>query len=187
RPGASGGRCPGPAAPGPARQSAPIPRNSPSVALPRGVHSHERGVHTRETVPGMSGTSLRDILRLPGGPVDLTARDPAATSRAPGGGHRTAAAATAAQGQRLAALQAALYAAGSTGTSTRRLLVVLQGMDTCGKDGTIEHVFGLLNPQGCQLTAFRAPNRQELAHHLLWRGPPQGPAARPPRDRHPRD
>jgi polyphosphate kinase 2 (PPK2 family) len=78
-------------------------------------------------------------------------------------------AATAGQSQRLAALQEALYAEGSTGTSNRRLLVVLQGMDTCGKDGTIEHVFGLLNPQGCLLTAFRAPTRQELAHHFLWR------------------
>jgi PPK2 family polyphosphate:nucleotide phosphotransferase len=116
----------------------------------------------------MSGKPLRDILRVPGGPVDLSGYDPSATPRAPGGKRRTVAA-TAAQGGRLAALQEALYAEGTAGASNRRILVVLQGMDTCGKDGTIKHAIGMLNPQGCRVAAFGPPTEQELAHHFLWR------------------
>jgi PPK2 family polyphosphate:nucleotide phosphotransferase len=64
----------------------------------------------------------------------------------------------------LAALQQELYAA--AGNS---VLVVLQGMDTSGKDGTIRKVFGSVNPQGCQVTSFKAPTPEELAHDFLWR------------------
>ncbi|MGQ0650002.1 MAG: polyphosphate kinase 2 family protein [Gemmatimonadaceae bacterium] len=49
------------------------------------------------------------------------------------------------------------------------LLVVLQGRDASGKDGTIRSVFGACNPQGCQVTSFKAPTAQELAHDYLWR------------------
>ena len=49
------------------------------------------------------------------------------------------------------------------------LLVVLQGMDTSGKDGTIRHVLSHVNPQGCQVHAFKVPTPQELAHDFLWR------------------
>jgi PPK2 family polyphosphate:nucleotide phosphotransferase len=74
---------------------------------------------------------------------------------------------------RLAKLQAALYAEGK-----RALLVVLQGRDAAGKDGTIRHVFGPVNPQGCQVTSFKAPNTLELSHDYLWRVhlavPPKG-------------
>jgi PPK2 family polyphosphate:nucleotide phosphotransferase len=49
------------------------------------------------------------------------------------------------------------------------LLVVLQGMDTSGKDGVIEHVMSGVNPQGCEVHAFKAPSAQELAHDFLWR------------------
>ena len=52
---------------------------------------------------------------------------------------------------------------------TRKLLVVLQAMDTGGKDGTIRKVFGRLNPQGVTVTGFKAPTRSELAHGYLWR------------------
>lgn len=49
------------------------------------------------------------------------------------------------------------------------LLVVLQGMDTSGKDGTIRHVFSHINPQGCFVHSFKAPTTEELAHDFLWR------------------
>jgi len=49
------------------------------------------------------------------------------------------------------------------------LLVVLQGMDAAGKDSAIEHVFSGLNPQGCQVNAFKIPSDEELDHDFLWR------------------
>jgi PPK2 family polyphosphate:nucleotide phosphotransferase len=49
------------------------------------------------------------------------------------------------------------------------LLVVLQGMDTSGKDGTIRHVLSHVNPQGCDVYSFKAPTQEELAHDFLWR------------------
>jgi PPK2 family polyphosphate:nucleotide phosphotransferase len=49
------------------------------------------------------------------------------------------------------------------------LLVVLQGMDTSGKDGTIRHVLSHVNPQGCFVHAFKAPTQEELGHDFLWR------------------
>ncbi len=49
------------------------------------------------------------------------------------------------------------------------LLVVLQGMDTSGKDGTIRHVLSHVNPQGCFVHAFKAPTQDELSHDFLWR------------------
>jgi PPK2 family polyphosphate:nucleotide phosphotransferase len=49
------------------------------------------------------------------------------------------------------------------------LLVVLQGMDTSGKDGTIRHVLSHVNPQGCFVHSFKVPTQEELAHDFLWR------------------
>ncbi|MBN1341100.1 MAG: polyphosphate kinase 2 family protein [Phycisphaerae bacterium] len=66
--------------------------------------------------------------------------------------------------KRLAELQYLLYA-----ESKRAILVVLQAMDAGGKDGTIRHVMGPLNPQGCPVTSFKAPSDEELAHDFLWR------------------
>jgi PPK2 family polyphosphate:nucleotide phosphotransferase len=65
---------------------------------------------------------------------------------------------------RLAALQSRLYARNSW-----RMLVVLQSMDAGGKDGTIRHVLTGVNPQGVQVTAFKQPGPEELAHDFLWR------------------
>jgi PPK2 family polyphosphate:nucleotide phosphotransferase len=74
---------------------------------------------------------------------------------------------------RLDELQTALNA-----EAKRAVLVVLQGRDTSGKDGTIRSVFGPLNPQGVTATPFRAPTAVELAHDYLWRVhqavPPKG-------------
>ena len=96
--------------------------------------------------------------------VDLDTR---ATSLAPGGktGTRTTAQA---DGERLASLQEALYAEG-TGGSNRRVLLVLQGMDTSGKGGVIKHVIGAVNPQGSHIASFKKPTAAELSHHFLWR------------------
>lgn len=66
--------------------------------------------------------------------------------------------------ERLTGLQELLYAQG-----THALLVVLQAMDAGGKDSTIRHVFGPLNPQGCRVTSFKAPTSEELRHDFLWR------------------
>ncbi len=49
------------------------------------------------------------------------------------------------------------------------LLMILQGMDTSGKDGTIRHVLGRVNPQGCYVHSFKAPTEEELGHDFLWR------------------
>ncbi len=49
------------------------------------------------------------------------------------------------------------------------MLIVLQGMDTSGKDGTIRHVFTAVNPQGCEVHSFKEPTQQELLHDFLWR------------------
>src|SRR4051794_21193809 len=65
---------------------------------------------------------------------------------------------------RLDALQERLYAEGK-----RSLLVVFQAMDAAGKDGTIAHVMGGLNPQGVRVTSFKQPTATELAHDWLWR------------------
>jgi PPK2 family polyphosphate:nucleotide phosphotransferase len=75
-----------------------------------------------------------------------------------------AAQAMAADLQVLQESQNRLYAEGRRG-----LLIILQGMDTCGKDGTIRHVISGVNPQGCRVHSFRAPTSEELQHHFLWR------------------
>ncbi|MCJ7439496.1 MAG: polyphosphate kinase 2 family protein [Acidimicrobiia bacterium] len=53
--------------------------------------------------------------------------------------------------------------------ASRSVLLVLQGMDASGKDGTIRRVLSGLNPQGCQVAAFKSPSDGELAHDYLWR------------------
>ena len=78
-------------------------------------------------------------------------------------------------GERLDELQEALYAE-ATGGGRRSLLLVLQGMDTSGKGGVIQHVAGLVNPQGLQIAAFKRPTPEELAHDFLWRIRKQLPA-----------
>ena len=61
-------------------------------------------------------------------------------------------------------LQILLY-----GSAINSVLIVLQGMDTSGKDGTISHVTSLVNPQGCDVTSFKLPTPLELSHDFLWR------------------
>jgi PPK2 family polyphosphate:nucleotide phosphotransferase len=66
--------------------------------------------------------------------------------------------------QKLHDLQYLMYA-----ESKRSLLIVLQGRDAAGKDGTINHVLGAMNPQGCSVTGFKVPSKEEAAHDFLWR------------------
>ncbi len=66
--------------------------------------------------------------------------------------------------EKLRELQERLYSDGS-----QSLLVVLQAMDAAGKDSMIEHVFGGVNPQGCNVTSFKTPSSREYAHDFLWR------------------
>jgi PPK2 family polyphosphate:nucleotide phosphotransferase len=61
-------------------------------------------------------------------------------------------------------------------SDARSLLVILQGMDTAGKDGTIRHVMSGVNPQGCRVHSFKAPTSTELEHHFLTRAVPCLPA-----------
>jgi PPK2 family polyphosphate:nucleotide phosphotransferase len=66
--------------------------------------------------------------------------------------------------ERIDAQQYPLYA-----EDTRSLLVVLQGMDTSGKDGVIRHVLTVFNPQGCRVWPFKVPTPVEASHDFLWR------------------
>jgi PPK2 family polyphosphate:nucleotide phosphotransferase len=94
--------------------------------------------------------------------VKLSRIDPDST---PGAKDKTAAQAEVERNrERLFDLQYRLYA-----ENRRALLVVLQAMDTAGKDGLIRHVVAGLNPQGCRVTAFKAPSAEELDHDYLWR------------------
>ncbi|WP_297985111.1 polyphosphate kinase 2 family protein [uncultured Chryseobacterium sp.] len=65
---------------------------------------------------------------------------------------------------KLRSLQEKMYSDGS-----KSLLIVLQAMDAAGKDSLIEHVFGGVNPQGCEVTSFKSPSSKEYSHDFLWR------------------
>ena len=64
----------------------------------------------------------------------------------------------------LSSLQSLLYASGCYA-----LLLIIQGMDASGKDGTIKHVMSGINPQGCEVSSFKQPSVEELEHDFLWR------------------
>lgn len=105
---------------------------------------------------------FRDRLRVaPGQPVDLDARDP---NDSHGWARDDGEEATATELDRLADLQERLWAEGK-----RAVLIVLQGIDTSGKDGAIRKVAGAFNPQGCVVTSFKVPTPEELSHDFLWR------------------
>jgi PPK2 family polyphosphate:nucleotide phosphotransferase len=74
--------------------------------------------------------------------------------------------------KRLGTLQEILYA-----EHKNKVLIVLQGMDTSGKDGTIRHVFEGVNPQGTRVASFKVPTQAELDHDFLWRIHKEIPAA----------
>jgi PPK2 family polyphosphate:nucleotide phosphotransferase len=124
-----------------------------------GIASSHEGVAPCDDTPM---TDLRSSLRVePGRRVRLEGLDPADTH-----GFEKAAGVdqTAKELERLAELQDRLWAEGK-----HAVLVVLQGIDAAGKDGTIKKVMEAFNPQGCLVTSFKVPSAEELAHDYLWR------------------
>lgn len=111
---------------------------------------------------------LGDRLRVaPGSKLDLRKVDPSQTF----GWIREDAEAEQAQYEaKLTELQERMWAEGK-----HSLLIVLQGIDAAGKDGTIRHVMDAFNPQGCSVTGFKAPTPEELRHDFLWRIHPHTP------------
>jgi PPK2 family polyphosphate:nucleotide phosphotransferase len=111
--------------------------------------------------------SIGTLLRAPSGAIDLNEFDPRAT---PGikKGKKGAVKAQAEMAERLSTLQEQLYAEGRTG-GTRSVLLVLQGLDTSGKGGTVRHVVGQCDPAGLQIASFGRPTAEELRHDFLWR------------------
>ncbi len=110
----------------------------------------------------LRGAALRrELLVQPGKPFKLTSCDPAETY---GWDKDGAAAVLDENSRRLESLQERLWA-----SKAGPVLIVLQGIDTAGKDGTIRHVMSAFNPQGCTVTGFDEPTAEELAHDYLWR------------------
>ncbi len=99
---------------------------------------------------------------MPGSKVDLAKIDP--RFKGHHDSHKKAADEIAHHEKKLRRLQDLFHADGR-----RSLLICLQGMDTGGKDGTIHHILGAMDPQGCRVQAFRQPSTEELAHDFLWR------------------
>jgi PPK2 family polyphosphate:nucleotide phosphotransferase len=120
-------------------------------------------------------TSTMARLRLSPGPVDLTDHDARAT---PGfsDGKAKGKAALQRLGPRVTDLQERLFAESRAG-GQRRVLLVLQGMDTSGKGGVLKHCVGLLDPQGVEITSFKAPTATERRHDFLWRITKRAPSA----------
>ena len=105
----------------------------------------------------------------PGTRLDLSRFDAGDSSAFPGGKGEVKEVFQKLNG-RLEELQEMLWA-----TSRHKVLVVLQGMDTSGKDGTIRHVFDGVNPLGVRVASFKAPTPEELDHDFLWRVHPEVP------------
>ena len=113
---------------------------------------------------------MKKLQVKPGAKVDLRKFDPDDTSLAPGDKEDTAAKSDKLCGK-LADLQELLFA-----EQKRKLLIVLQGMDTSGKDGTVRHVMQGVSPQSVRAVPFKKPTESELAHDFLWRVHAQVPA-----------
>ena len=111
--------------------------------------------------------SLLDELRLPAGPVDLRKYD---TNSAPGVDvdKETGKQVLAELGPMLLELQTKLFASRES-DDPRRVLLILQGMDTSGKGGVLKHTVGLVDPVGVKITSFKAPTEEERAQDFLWR------------------
>jgi PPK2 family polyphosphate:nucleotide phosphotransferase len=101
------------------------------------------------------------LLVRPRSKVNLSTRDPGATY---GYTKEKAARVLGKHQARMSDLQEVLYA-----QKRHALLIVLQAMDAGGKDGVIRHVMSGVNPQGCDVTSFKAPTAEELGHDFLWR------------------
>ena len=120
-----------------------------------------------EEKPATPAESLGSVLRVGPGQVDLASIDDRST---PGfsGDKDAGLAAFSALGPELADLQERLWAHGRA-DGTRSVLLVLQGMDTSGKGGTVSHVLGQVDPQGVVVAGFKKPTAEEAEHDFLWR------------------
>jgi PPK2 family polyphosphate:nucleotide phosphotransferase len=117
----------------------------------------------------MTSELIAADLRLPPGPVDLATLDSGATPGF-GGGKKAGKGALVALGDDLSGLQERLFAEGVADVGHgRAVLLVLQGMDTSGKGGTLRHTVGLVDPQGVRISSFKKPTDEELEHDFLWR------------------
>ncbi|MCU1589412.1 MAG: hypothetical protein JWP11_668 [Frankiales bacterium] len=111
---------------------------------------------------------VRKRLRLDPAAISVTVGEKG-TDATPGvKGRKQAAKDVAKLGPKLADLQERLYAEGKAG-GTRRVVLLLQGMDASGKDGAVKHVVGLVNPTGVKITSFGKPTGLERRHDFLWR------------------
>lgn len=135
----------------------------------------QRGKHEQLELMTADQNSIGKAFSLPPGAVDLAAVDTRGTPVGPKNKDE-AAALMAELAPELAALQEKLVAEAIRG-GQRQVLLILQGMDTSGKDGVVKHVLGLLNPAGVQLTSFKKPTAEELRHDFLWRIASQVPQA----------
>lgn len=127
-----------------------------------------KGSKAKTVVPEPTPT-LTETLRLPAGPVDLSALDSHATPGFPGKDKNDAPALMEQLGVELSDRQECLFAGGRADDTRRNVLVILQGMDTSGKGGIIRKAIGLVDPQGVKITSFKAPTAEERAHPFLWR------------------
>jgi PPK2 family polyphosphate:nucleotide phosphotransferase len=134
---------------------------APAVRIPARAGMDEGGRGEMATTRD-GDRSFRRLLRVkPGSKVDLAGFDYAETF---GREKKRAEADVTDVLDRLADLQARLWA-----EAEHPVLVVLQGIDAAGKDGTIRVIAGAFNPQGCPVTSFKVPTPLELAHDYLWR------------------
>jgi PPK2 family polyphosphate:nucleotide phosphotransferase len=113
--------------------------------------------------------SFTKLLRAPDSPVELSEIP---SDAHPGVDSKAAALKKMPKlGAHLADLQERLFAQahGNAEPARQSLLLVLQGMDTSGKGGTVKHVAGVMDPGGLRINSFKAPTKQELSHDFLWR------------------
>lgn len=112
---------------------------------------------------------LSDVLRCPQAPVDVNSINTDATPQAPGGKRETLEQFQP-MAEELSELQERLFARGRNNPDhARRVLIVLQGLDTAGKGGVVRHVVAMVDPQGINHHSFKAPTQEELRHDFLWR------------------
>jgi PPK2 family polyphosphate:nucleotide phosphotransferase len=133
----------------------------------QGWRSLRRRCHHRSYTMADMTSALSELLRIRAGPVDLADYYPRSHPMFEGS-KRDGKKALADLGSVASDLQERLFAESRRG-GERRVLLVLQGMDTSGKGGVLRHCGGLLDPQGVSITAFKAPTEEESKHHFLWR------------------
>src|SRR6195952_267220 len=156
---------------------APKKRASKPAKKPAGKAARKRVVVHQDAVEQVTAEqdSTGKALLLTDGIVDLRAIDTGGPPIGPKS-KGDAPPALIEIGAGLSVLQEKLGAEAIRG-GRRRVLLILQGMDTSGKDGVVKHVLGLMNPAGVHLTSFKRPTPEELEHDFLWRINNQVPLA----------